>query len=74
MDFLDRIAFALPSPNPTHPDIDLFKDEKRINLDLLIMSSLSSSIHPSKDLRRRASPLQNRRHLAAGWTSRSTKR
>ena len=59
--------------NPFHPDIDLFKDEKCINLDLLIMSSISSSItlYTSEDPRPRETPLQIR-HPAAGWTSRCT--
>lgn len=70
------IALASSSCKSTRPDIDLFKDEKRITLDLLIMSSLSSSItrYASMDPSQREPPLQSRHHPAAGWTSRSAER
>ena len=68
-------ASASCSFNPTLSDIYLFEDEGCITLDLLIMSSIPSSItcYNSKDPRRRKTPLQIR-HPAAGWTSKGTER
>ena len=70
---MDSVCLLLLQP--IHPGIYLFKDEKRITLDLLIMSSVSGSItrYNSKDNRRRETPLQIH-HPATGRTSRGTER
>jgi len=71
MDSINTSALR-PRALSARPDIHLFKDEKCIKLDLLIMPSITSSIthYMSKDPRRRHTPLWIR-HPATGRTSRS---